>query len=95
MNQDINNTFKVGFSSNSQTFVPSLKKVNSTINVKNQNIDNIVEAKVDSDSSTFASSFNKTNSSFNTNLETRDQSVKDLYYDEIVYYDGGDVNGYD
>ena len=37
--------------------------------------------------------FNKTNNTFKPKAEVTPVE-EDIYYDEIVYYDGGDVRGY-
>ena len=37
--------------------------------------------------------FQKTDSSFKLK-SALDSKDKDLYYDEVIYYDGGDVHGY-
>lgn len=37
--------------------------------------------------------FTKTNSNFKVK-SALDSKDKDIYYDEVIYYDGGDVKGY-
>lgn len=37
--------------------------------------------------------FNKTNNSFKPKAEITPKD-KEIYYDEVIYYDGGDVKGY-
>lgn len=79
---EINQTFKVGFNTNS-SFKVKLDKTNSPMAVD----------------------FNKSKSSFNAPVDKLDNSIyaksdvnnspePDTWYDEIIYYDGGGVEGY-
>jgi hypothetical protein len=79
---EINQTFKVGFNTNS-SFKVKLDKTNSPMAVD----------------------FNKSESSFNAPVDKSDNSIyaksdvnnspePDTWYDEIIYYDGGGVEGY-
>lgn len=37
--------------------------------------------------------FNRTSNNFEPKAEVT-PTEQDIYYDEVIYYDGGDVNGY-
>ena len=37
--------------------------------------------------------FNRTSNNFKPKAEVT-PTEQDIYYDEVIYYDGGDVNGY-
>lgn len=48
-----------------------------------------------SNNKTIKSTFSKTTTSFNSKIEPNSkQSSEEIVYDEIVYYDGGGVEGY-
>ena len=52
---------------------------------------------MDNDGRTFKVKFNDSSRSFNLKDKTKDKDKdKDdsIYYEEVIYYDGGDVEGY-
>lgn len=53
------------------------------------------KVKLSSSSQTFTPSISKTDSVINVKADVNNQPGEDIYYDEIVYYDGGDAHGYD
>ena len=61
---------------------------------KTNNTDRSFKVKFNSLQNNFSKiDFNKTNNTFTPKSELT-PTEQDIYYDEIVYYDGGDVYGY-
>ena len=58
------------------------------------NSDRSFKVKFNSSTNSFAKiGFNKTQNTFKPKAEVTPVE-QDIYYDEIIYYDGGDVHGY-
>ena len=81
-----------------------MSEVNQTFNVK-FNSDSNFKVKLGKIDSSMPIDFNKSKSSFKTKVDNKDNSVHaksdinnspepDTWYDEIIYYDGGGVEGY-
>lgn len=80
---EINRTFKVDFNSNSHSnFYVQLTKESSSIPLKIEEIDNVLNSTVDISSNTIEADTDINNSS------------EDTWYDEVIFYDGGGVEGY-
>lgn len=74
--------FPIKLQSNILTFKPSLKKM-----------DGLTTAKTNFN----ANSINTSEIILSDKIETKtdiNNQPTDIYYDEIIFYDGGDVNGY-
>ena len=52
-----------------------------------------IKVKLNSSSNNFKPSLSKTSNDFNTSIYTGEEP-EDIYYDEVVIYDGGGVEGY-
>ena len=74
--------FPIKLQSNILTFKPSLKKMDGLTTTKTNFSSNSVNA-----SETILSDKIETKTDINN-------QPTDIYYDEIIFYDGGDVNGY-
>lgn len=61
--------------------------------VRNQGIDRSFKTKFDSHVIVFPK-VNFTPTEFTVDMKTGKPDQEDIYYDEIVYYDGGGVEGY-
>lgn len=60
----------------------------------NSKDDRTFKVKFSSSNNTYSKlNFNKTNSTFKPKAEIT-PTDKEIYYDEVIYYDGGDVYGY-
>ena len=58
------------------------------------NSDRSFKVKFNSSTNSFSKiGFNRTQNTFKPKAEVTPVE-QDIYYDEIIYYDGGDVNGY-
>lgn len=79
---EINQTFEVKLNSNT-SFKTKLQKDNKIIPVKNENSKSSFDMGVD----------NKDNSIY-TKTDINNTPEEDTWYDEIIYYDGGGVEGY-
>ena len=82
-NQSDNKSFSVKLNSNSQTFKTPITKTNNSV---------VAVAKFNKP--TVPTSVNTSSSTIETKTDINNQPVDDLYYDEVVYYDGGGVEGY-
>ena len=90
-----NKSFKVQFSSSKQSFkskfsqkpIESKPKVEIT---KNNNF----KTQFNSSEQSFKSKFSQKLIETKPKVEPKAESVEDVYYDEIVFYDGGGVDGY-
>ena len=78
-----NRSFSVKLNSNSQTFKTPINKA-----------DNSVTTVAKFNKPTVSTSVDTSSSKIETKTDINNQPVDDLYYDEIVYYDGGGVEGY-
>ena len=74
---------KKKINSTSQTFRTPIKKV-----------DNTLSTTIDTDITSMETSINTSSSQIETKTDINNQPVEDTYYDEIIYYDGGGVDGY-
>lgn len=79
---EINQTFEVKLNSNT-SFKTKLQKDNKIIPVKNENSKSSFDMDVD----------NKDNSIY-AKTDINNTPEEDTWYDEIIYYDGGGVEGY-
>lgn len=79
---EINQTFEVKLNSNT-SFKTKLQKDNKIIPVKNENSKSSFDMGVD----------NKDNSIY-AKTDINNTPEEDTWYDEIIYYDGGGVEGY-
>ena len=80
---EINRTFKVGFNSNSHSsFRMQLTKESSSIPVEIEKTNNTLNSTVDTSNNTVEVDTDVNN------------SPEDTWYDEIIFYDGGGVDGY-
>lgn len=58
------------------------------------NVDRSFKVKLNSSNNSFSKiKFNRTENTFKPKAEVTPVE-EDIYYDEIIYYDGGDVHGY-
>lgn len=55
---------------------------------------NSFSVKFNAQSQSFTPVFTKQISNFNTDVKPKVNSTEEIYYDEIVIYDGGGVEGY-
>lgn len=78
-----NRLFKTKLNLNKQTFNPSITKIDNSISTTITNI-----------TTSISTSVNTSSSPVETKSDINNQPVEDIYYDEIVYYDGGGVEGY-
>ena len=78
-----NRTIPVKINSNNQTFKTSVYKVSNSIQTISQ-----------FNKTTLSTSTNTSSSKIETKTDINNQPVEDLYYDEVIYYDGGGVEGY-
>ena len=58
------------------------------------NINNSFVVKVNNKSQTFNPKFSKIDKQISPKVSPKANSVEEIYYDEIVIYDGGGVEGY-
>ena len=80
---EINRTFKVDFNSSSHSnFHMQLTKESSSIPLKIEETNNALNSTVDTSSNTIEADTDINNSS------------EDTWYDEVIFYDGGGVEGY-
>lgn len=80
---EINRTFKVDFNSSSHSsFQVQLTKESSSIPLKIEENNNVLKSTVDSSNNVVEAEADVNN------------SPEDTWYDEIIYYDGGGVEGY-
>ena len=79
---EINQTFKVSFTSN------------SNFNVKLEKDNSLISTKLETTESSFNTQIDKTNSSIDAKTDINNTPEEDVWYDEIIYYDGGGVEGY-
>lgn len=75
-------TFPINLNSNTSSFNLSLKKIDDSIKVKT----NFSSGSVKTSTSTLSDKI-ETKSDINN-------QPTNIYYDEVIFYDGGDVNGY-
>jgi len=60
----------------------------------NDNSDRKIRVKFSSSTNTYSKiNFNKSQNNFKPKSEIT-PTEEDIYYDEVIYYDGGDVRGY-
>lgn len=60
----------------------------------NNNSDRKIRVKFSSSTNTYSKiNFNKSQNNFKPKSEIT-PTEEDIYYDEVIYYDGGDVRGY-
>ena len=78
-----NKVFKTKLVSNQQKYNSSIKK-----------IDNSIQVSVNDNSTPISTSTDISSSQVQTKTDINNQPVDDIYYDEIIYYDGGGVEGY-
>lgn len=81
--QTDNRRIPIKLNSNNQIFITSVSKVSNSI----QTISQFNET-------TLSTSTSSSSSKIETKTDINNQPVEDLYYDEVVYYDGGGVEGY-
>lgn len=79
-----NRNFNTNMNKRSDNFKVSLQKVGCNINVTNFS---------DSKTINTTANLNSSTSSMSTSMDTQGGTI-DEYYDEIIYYDGGGVEGY-
>lgn len=79
---EINQTFKVGFNTGSN-FKVKLEKDN-----------NVIKTKLDDSQSTFKTKVDNKDNSVHAKSDINNSPEPDTWYDEIIYYDGGGVEGY-
>lgn len=79
---EIDRTFNVKFNPNSN-FKVKLEKSSSAMSVQ-----------FDKNQSSFKTSIDKIDNSINTKSDLNNSPEPDTWYDEIIYYDGGGVEGY-
>lgn len=94
-----NKTFRTKLiKDNSKTFKPKFFKVSTSIDTKiDTSTTKPFKAKLIKDNSkTFKPEISERSASIDTKIDTgATKPSEDIYYDEIVYYDGGGVDGYD
>lgn len=79
---EINQTFKVKFNTSSN-FKVKLEKDN-----------NVIKTKLDDSKSTFKTKVDNKDNSIYAKSDINNSPEPDAWYDEIIYYDGGGVEGY-
>ena len=82
-NQSDNKSFSIKLNSQNQTFKTPITKTNNSVSTV---------AKFNKP--TVPTSVNTSSSQIETKTDINNKPVDDLYYDEIIYYDGGGVEGY-
>ena len=78
-----NKSFSVKLNSNNRIFKTPITKIINTVTTTTQ-----------LNESTVSTSVNTSSSAIETKTDINNQPIDDLYYDEVVYYDGGGVEGY-
>lgn len=78
-----NKSFSVKLNSNNRIFKTPITKITNTVTTTTQ-----------LNESTVSTSVNTSSSAIKTKTDINNQPIDDLYYDEVVYYDGGGVEGY-
>ena len=78
-----NKSFSVKLNSNNRIFKTPITKITNTVTTTTQ-----------LNESTVSTSVNTSSSAIETKTDINNQPIDDLYNDEVVYYDGGGVEGY-
>ncbi len=56
--------------------------------------DNSFKVQFNSSKQTFKPKFSQKGTKIKPEVEPKAKSIEDIYYDEVVFYDGGEVEGY-
>lgn len=56
--------------------------------------DNSFKVQFNSSNQTFKPKFSQKGMKIKPEVEPKAKSIEDIYYDEVVFYDGGEVEGY-
>jgi len=90
-----NNDFKIHFNSSEQSFKPKFSRVSTETKPKVEiTKNNNFKTQFNSSEQSFKSKFSQKPIETKPQVEPKAESVEDVYYDEIVFYDGGGVDGY-
>ena len=85
---------KVKMQKQQSHFNTNIDTSQNNFNIVSMNTNKTIKTNFNSTDVTYSNiGFHKISNDFNSNIHTK-PTDEDIYYDEVIYYDGGDVYGY-